>query len=329
MEPGFLRECLAATCRKRFGGEVQVSDLQPLTAGASAATWRFDLAEGGGTRPIILQLFAGGKQFFSALDKRTQGLVQQQANEAGILTPKVLFVLDDSDGLGKGFAMEFVAGETLGHRIVRDDRFEAARPVMARQCGSILGAIHAIDFERLDGLRNVEPSAMVQQLYDAHRSFGEDLPVFELAFQYLAHHAPQPEKSVLLHGDFRNGNLIVDETGIVAVLDWELAHIGDPHEDLAWLCVNAWRFGAIDKPVGGFGTRQDMYEAYESASDNAVDPGLVRYWEVFGALKWGVICQWFGEQFVSGEVRELERAAIGRRTSETELDLLDLLEGIG
>ena len=306
-----------------------MSDLRPLTAGASAATWRFDLAAGDGSKRIILQLFAGGSQFFSALDKRTQGLVQKQASEAGILTPEVLFVLEESDGLGEGFATAFVAGETLGYRIVRDDRFDVARPVMARQCGTILAAIHALDFEEPGPLSDQDPSGMVEQLYGAHRSFGEDLPVFELAFQYLAQNVPQIESRVFLHGDFRNGNLIVDETGIVAALDWEMAHIGDPHEDLAWLCVNSWRFGAIDKPVGGFGNREDLYEAYESAGGSPVDPEMVRYWEVFGALKWGVICQWFGEQFVSGEVRELERAAIGRRTSETEIDLLDLLEEIG
>lgn len=329
MEPGSFLRRLAAVCRKRFGKEARVSDLRPLTAGASAATWRFDLILGDGTTPIILQLFAGGSQFFSALDKRTQGLVQKHANEAGILTPEVLFVLDEGDRLGEGFATAFVAGETLGHRIVRDDRFKAARPLMAQQCGTVLAAIHALDPEEPGLVADVEPSGMVEQLYSTHRSFGEDLPVFDLAFQYLAQNAPQTENRVLLHGDFRNGNLIVDETGIVAALDWEMAHIGDPHEDLAWLCVNSWRYGVIDKPVGGFGNREDLYEAYESAGGSPVDPESIRYWEVFGALKWGVICQWFGEQFVSGEVRQLERAAIGRRTSETEIDLLDLLEGIG
>ena len=329
MEPGSFRQRLGEACRKRFGTEAKVSNLRPLTSGASAATWRFDLATHDGTRRIILQLFAGGSQFFSALDKRTQGLVQKQANEAGILTPEVLFVLEESDRLGEGFATAFVAGETLGHRIVRDDRFEAARPLMARQCGTILASIHALDLEESSRLTDVEPSGMVEQLYRSHRSFDEDLPVFDLAFQFLAQNAPQTKTRVFLHGDFRNGNMIVDETGIVAALDWEMAHIGDPHEDLAWLCVNSWRYGAIDKPVGGFGHREDLYEAYETAGGNPVDPEVVRYWEVFGVLKWGVICQWFGEQFVSGEVRELERAAIGRRTSETEIDLLDLLEDIG
>ena len=106
------------------------------------------------------------------------------------------------------------------------------------------------------------------------------------------------------------------------------ALLGDPLEDLGWLCMNAWRFGVIEKPVGGFGDRQALYDEYARASGHPVDPERVRFWEVFGALKWGLVCQWFARQFTSGEVRSIERAAIGRRVSEVEMDLLDLIEGI-
>jgi len=131
-----------------------------------------------------------------------------------------------------------------------------------------------------------------------------------------------------VHGDFRNGNFIVRETGIAYVLDWEVAHLGDPHEDLGWLCMNAWRFGRLDRPVGGFGSRSRLYEEYEKATGNPVQADRVHFWEIYGTLKWGVICQWFAHQYLSGEVRVLERAAIGRRVSETELDLLDLIEEV-
>ena len=323
-----LADGIMIACRKYLGDDVAISNLKPLTAGASAATWQFELAQANRHRPLILQLFAGGDRFFGALDKRTQAMLQGQAHRAGIPTPKVLFVLDEGDGLGDGFAMEYVAGETLGHRIVRDERFAAARASMAAQCGAILAGIHALDVAEFAGLPSAAPLEMVEQLYESHRSFGEDLPVFELAFRFLSDCVPELDKRTLVHGDFRNGNIVVDESGIVAVLDWELAHVGDLHEDLAWLCVNAWRFGNIDMPVGGFGDRQDLYDAYDRATGDRVDTERVRYWQVFGTLKWGVICQWFGDRFVSGDVREFERAVIGRRTSETELDLLDLLERV-
>jgi aminoglycoside phosphotransferase (APT) family kinase protein len=111
-----------------------------------------------------------------------------------------------------------------------------------------------------------------------------------------------------------------------AVLDWELAHAGDPMEDLGWICVNSWRFGAIDNPVGGFGSREDLYAGYEAAGGAPVDLKRAHFWEVLGTLRWGVICTMSGIALREGAATGLERAMIARRASETELDLLNLLE---
>jgi len=127
-----------------------------------------------------------------------------------------------------------------------------------------------------------------------------------------------------VHGDFRHGNFIIDPDGVRAVLDWELAHIGDPMEDLGWICVNSWRFGEIDKPVGGLGSREELFAGYEAAG-RRVDPARVMFWEVVGTLRWGVICCSMMQRFRSGPEHSLERAMIGRRSSETEIDLLRLL----
>jgi len=93
---------------------------------------------------------------------------------------------------------------------------------------------------------------------------GEPHPAFELALRWLAIYRPEPVASAVLHGDFRLDNLMVDETGLVAVLDWELAHVGDPVQDLAWLCVRSWRFGS-PLPAAGLGTREQLVEAYTAA----------------------------------------------------------------
>lgn len=328
MTPEELSPPLESACRKRHGPTAQVAALRALTAGASAATWCFDLSVEGASEPMIAQLFTGEQQFAAALDKRTQGEVQRCAFAAGIPTPRVDFILEPSDGLGDGFVSAFTAGETLGHRIVRDERFAPARRRMTGQCGTILANIHRMDLSDLPPLPAKSPAVMVGDLLVAFDAIGQCIPTFELAFQWLRERAAQDAGTSLVHGDFRNGNFIVDEAGIAQVLDWEMAHLGDPLEDLGWLCMNAWRFGAIDKPVGGFGSREELYAAYERAGGAAVDPEQVRFWEVFGTLKWGLVCQWFGQQFTSGEVRSIERAAIGRRVSEVALDLLDLIEGV-
>jgi aminoglycoside phosphotransferase (APT) family kinase protein len=130
-----------------------------------------------------------------------------------------------------------------------------------------------------------------------------------------------------VHGDFRNGNFIVGPEGIRAVLDWELAHLGDPVEDLGWFCVKSWRFGQADRIAGGFGSLPELLSAYTAAGGARVSEDEVRFWVVLGTVKWGVICAGQTLLHVNGIVRSVELAALGRRVAEMEWDLLDLLDG--
>lgn len=328
MDSATLGVRLTEAYRRRGMDGVHVEGLQRLSAGASAVTWRFDRVSAGGRETQIAQLFTGQHQFTAALDKRLQGEVQRAAHRCGVATPRVDMIFEPADGIGMGFVSAFMAGETLGQRIVRQPEFATARARLTAQCAATLAAIHRIDPAALPPLPADPPRQMLAQLRAAHDAFGVRLPVFELAFAWLDQRLPADHPRQLVHGDFRNGNFIVDAGGLVAVLDWEMAHFGDPLEDLGWMCLNAWRFGGIDQPVGGFGTRAELFRAYEAASGGPLDAGRVRFWEVYGALKWGIICQWFGNQFITGEVPVIERAAIGRRVAETELDLLDLIEGV-
>jgi aminoglycoside phosphotransferase (APT) family kinase protein len=240
-------------------------------------------------------------------------------------TPRVVYILAPEDGLGAGFFMQHVDGEALGGRIVRDETFAAVRPALARRCGEILARIHALPRAELD-LPAKDAGQVIDALERLHRSEDWPRPVFELALKWLKAHAPKDNKPSVVHGDFRNGNLLIGAGGVNAVLDWELAHIGDAMEDLGWICVNSWRFGAIDKPVGGFGDREDLYAGYESAG-GVVDRGRAHFWEVLGTLRWGVICTMSAIALKGEGPFTVERPIIARRASETELDLLSLLQG--
>ena len=144
---------------------------------------------------------------------------------------------------------------------------------------------------------------------------------------HLKRNAPPPVAPVLVHGDFRNGNLMIHpDDGLRAVLDWELAHIGDPAEDLGWICVNSWRFGAYDKPVGGFGQYEQLLEGYNAAGGRDISVERIQYWQMLGSMKWGIMCMTMYQSFATGADASIERAMIGRRTSETEIDLITLLE---
>jgi aminoglycoside phosphotransferase (APT) family kinase protein len=234
-------------------------------------------------------------------------------------------VLAQSDGLGRGFVCDYVAGETLGRRIVRDAAFADVRPGLAARCGRILARIHSLPAPALPLLMAVPP---LESLYATYSALNSRSAVFELAFRWLHRNAPDSSiRPRLVHGDFRNGNLIIGSDGVRAVLDWELTHIGDPAEDLGWMTVNSWRFGESAKPVGGFGSIEDLLEGYRCAGGDPTSPERVRYWQALGSLRWGVMCGKLSSQPNADEPITVERAMIGRRASEAEIDLLTLIAG--
>jgi len=321
-------EAVAELLRRRISGATEVRDLRRLSGGANQETWSFDTSIEGTNLPLILRRAPGGARNLAAnastLTLETEAKLIELAGRSGVPAPGIRCVLQPRDELGSGFLMDRIPGETIARKILRNDEFAEARPGLARQCGAILAAIHRVAADDLE--LAVSPArAQLDQyraLYDAYR---HPHPVFELAFRWLADAIPGEVPPGLVHGDFRNGNLVIGADGIRAVLDWELAHIGDPMEDLGWICVNSWRFGEIDRPVGGFGAREEMFAGYQAAGGGAVDPERVKWWETFGSLKWGIICMTMYQFFRGGVDRSVERAAIGRRCSETEIDLLNLI----
>ena len=301
----------------RVGADAIVG-LCRLSGGASRETWSFTAAG----RPLILQRTRGGGSLDGpSMAEEDELLVA--ATAVGVPVPPI--VVDASTCgpfLGEARITAHVDGEALGPRIVRGDAFASARAVLPAQCGRALAAIHSIDPATVPGLSPVEPLERLRaglDLLDEHR------PAFELALRWLRDHRPPARPPTVVHGDFRIGNLLVDpERGLEAILDWELAHLGDPLEDLGWLCVRAWRFGGAGE-VGGVGPLGDLLAAYADESGAPVAPEHVRWWIVVGTLTWGLICAVQARRHLDGHVRSVELATIGRRVVETEHDLLDLL----
>jgi aminoglycoside phosphotransferase (APT) family kinase protein len=201
---------------------------------------------------------------------------------------------------------------------------DPGRDRLLRQCAHALAAIHRADPDGI-GLAQTEQLAEWRERLDA---MGDTTATFEWAFRWLAANRPAPTPPRLVHGDFRMGNLIVNESGLAAVLDWELVHIGEVYEDLAWFCIRAWRFGAPEAlGAGGLGSVETFLCAYEVAAGVDLDRDTFRWWLTVATLRWGVICRFQAERHLSGQTPSVELAAIGRRVSETEWDVLDLLEG--
>jgi aminoglycoside phosphotransferase (APT) family kinase protein len=309
----------------RFDPQIKaVAHLTRLSAGATNETWSLDAVRDAGVDPLILRRSAVGRGP-GVLSLQAEAQVLSTVHGCDVPVPEVRYVLAPGDELGEGFLMERIAGATLPGKILRDPALAAVRSQLASQLGAIAAAIHAVDLSRLPQLPLLDAQRQVQHLHSQYQAQETPRPVFELAFRWLREHLPSATRAVLVHGDYRHGNLIVGAQGVHAVLDWELAHFGDPVEDLAWLCIPPWRFGELDKPVGGFGRREELLEAYESASGLSIDPARLEWWDVLGSLRWGVMCADMPKWLRSGRDTSIERALIARRASESELDLLRLL----
>lgn len=320
-------EALVASMRRRFGEHARVMGLERLSGGASQELWAFDVeAPREARQELILRRNPGGTvKRENAAGMETEARLIELAREAGAPAPAVAHVFAPDEGLGSGYVMARVPGETLARRILRDDQYAQARPRLAFQLGAAAARIHTIDPARAGPLRQTTVAGSLDGAYALYQANGGRRPVVEWAFRWLRDHRPSTESTpMVVHGDMRTGNIMVGSDGLRAVLDWEAVHLGDPMEDLAWICVPSWRFGEIDKPAGGFGAREDLWAGYESVSGRSVDRERAKWWEVMGTLRWGLSCAMMGQEFLAGE-RNVEKAAIGRRASETEIDLLGML----
>ena len=296
-----------------------------LSGGASRVTSAFDLETPSGVvRALILQQARGAVSAAGSADSpdiRVEAALLRVALQAGVPVPEVVGAGTD-DGLRPGWlVVERLEGETIPRRILRNDRFAAARPVLTDQAARALAAIHSIDPASVPGLPGADPLGHPLDLLDA---LHEVRPVLELGERWLTRSRPSVNERVVVHGDFRMGNFLVDGGGLRGVLDWELAHLGDPAEDIGWLCARAWRFGGPDR-VGGFGPLDQFLDTYALASGRAVDVDRVGWWEAYATVKWAVICLLQASAHLSGATRSVELAAIGRRVCESERDLLVLM----
>ena len=317
-----MKERLESVLRPVLGDDVTVENLRALTGGASRTTWAFDAVDDQ-RRALILRT---GPPDDVHAGMELEAAVQRRAAAAGAPVPHILAADNSPAALGNPYLIcDAIGGETIVRKIHRalDD---SSRERLLQQCAQALAAIHRAE---PDGIGLTEGDQLAEWR-DRLDQMGHTTATFEWAFRWLAANRPPASRRVLVHGDFRMGNLIVDESGLAAVLDWELVHIGEVYDDLAWFCIRAWRFGAPEHlGAGGLGSVENLLSAYEAAAGEQLARETFRWWLTLATLRWGVICRFQAERHLSGHTPSVELAAIGRRVGETEWDVLDLLEGGG
>ncbi|MBA2546726.1 MAG: phosphotransferase family protein [Solirubrobacterales bacterium] len=327
-----LAEGVRAALAKIAGfidGDTGELELSPIPGGASRETW---LVKGQGDPLCVLRRDPEGS--VSLVPMRQEFALLALAREAGVPVPEPI-AFEDAGGLfgSPGILMEFVDGTSVAPRILRKPEYESARDRVPAQLAEALARIHSIGPNGVEGILPTAPgdpvTARIEEWERQVDEIGEPLPAVELGLRWLRANAPEPVEPRLVHGDFRLGNFIVDTDGLAAVIDWELAHVGDPAEDIGWLCIRSWRFGNDDRTVAGLGDLDAFLAAYAAAGGSAVDPERVRYWEAFGNVKWAVICARQAADHRAGIRRSHELASLGRRICEPEWDLLQLIGAPG
>jgi aminoglycoside phosphotransferase (APT) family kinase protein len=290
-----------------------------LAGGASKEAWAVDTADG---RELLVRRAGGGVIHTGTLSLHDEFEVLQAARETGVRVPEPIAHLGLVDGR-QAFAMERVRGETIGRRIVQKDELEHARHALPLEMAEQLERIHAISVERVPFLVDDDP---IERFTSELDDVGEPHPAIELGLLWVRERLPRDREHVVVHGDFRLGNLAVDEDGLVAILDWEFAHVGDPVEDVAWPLVRAWRFGADARHLGGVGDVEPYLESYNELTGRDITLDELRVWEVFGNVKWAIGCLTQSRRHLNGQDRSVEYAVLGRMAAEMEYELLDLIE---
>ncbi|GMV42109.1 MAG: acyl-CoA dehydrogenase [Myxococcales bacterium] len=323
---GELRERIAAHLAAATGEDVEVTAVAPLAGGACQDNLRVDALIGGQARRLVLRSDTA-RPLPGSIDRATEAAVIGAAVAAGVRTPAARWVGRDLVRPGAtAYFMDWVSGEAIGRKIVRNHELVGARAVLPWQLAGNLAQVHSIGASELGDVLPVPADPVAGALAFVRAMLDEmaPRPALELAVRWLGEHPPESREVTLVHGDFRTGNFLVTPEGLSGILDWEFAHLGCPAEDLAWLCVRDWRFGVLRKPVGGFGERAPFLAAYEAASGRRVGGDLL-WWEILGNVRWAAGCVYQGERYLSGESSDLELLAIARRASEMEWEALRLM----
>ncbi len=321
-EASGLASALASRLEALWGTETTVTGIRPLSGGASRECWDIRVRTAGGAeRRLILLRDVGGRARYPDKKVAVEAAAMSAARTAGVPVAEIYDygAGDQHCALGQGYLlMERLDGETIPRRLLRDEAYAAVRPGLARRLGEVLARIHQVNPASVRGLPRVDALGQVTGLYQA---FAEPRPALEIGLCWLAGHRPAPAADTLVHGDFRTGNLMVGQDGLHGVLDWELAHRGDPGQDLGWLCTKAWRFGSAS-PAGGFGTRADLMAGYAAGGGTPPDEETQRWWELYGTVRWALLCRRQAERYLAGDEPSIELAVLGRRVCEQEWDIL-------
>ncbi|HEY8172279.1 MAG TPA: phosphotransferase family protein [Dehalococcoidia bacterium] len=321
-----VRECL--------GPAAQIGEPSILAGGAMHDSWAVDATIDGAIKELVVRVSPAGRVDHDKTRREFEVLRVTFAR--GIFCPQPIAVGECESGEDY-LVMARAPGDTNPRQLIGNPKFSATRANIIEQLAGNLELIHRVTAEDVAAAPGMRAPAAGEDPLRYERRVVEDAyrlqvlnphPAIEWAFRWIDRQIAsldQPKREhTLVHGDFRIGNMLYDEQGLTCILDWEGVHIGEPEEDLAWLCTRVWRFGKTELEAGGIASREIWLSAYERASGFAVNRERVAVWEVLQNIRWAEITMMQARAHLDGHTNNHELAAIGRRTAETELEILRL-----
>lgn len=315
------------------GLTTKITGAQSLAGGASRDSWAFSAEFSDGTQgQFVLRRDLPTTMNESALTRAQEFVLLHAAQAHGIKCPRVRWACEDPGPLGMPFfIMDYVTGISIGRRVITSPELESARSALPVQLAEQLALIHTLNWNTEDlgflarPQSNYPSREGVHEVYRLLDRLDAAVPALEYALRWCDLNAPAASRITFVHGDYRVGNLLVDADGLAAVIDWEFAHVGDPCEELGYLCLRDWRFGNDSLRVGGLSKRETFLQAYEGFSNTQIDRHSVDWWEVFGNVRWAAICLNQAERHLSGRESSVELASLGRRSLDMQAEALSLI----
>ncbi len=327
-----LRDKLERYITDQTGSAAKIERMTPLAGGASRDSWMVDIVLDGEPQRLVMRRDFPTSMNDNALTREQEFRLMQRAYESGVSVARMRWLCTDLDVLGLPFfIMDFVEGISIGRKVVQVPELAHARDVLPEQMAAQLAKIHTMQIDDLEFLQRprTDPiTHVIAETYTLLDNLGLHIPAFEFALRWAQRTAPDCTRVTFTHGDFRVGNLLVDPNGLTAVIDWEFAHVGDPREELGYVCMRDWRFGNDHLRMGGLSDRERFIRAYEAHSGVEIDRRAVDWWEVMGNIRWGIICLSQAERHLSGRDPSVELASLGRRSAEMQLEALRMIEQI-
>lgn len=306
-------------------------DCHIMSGGAIQENWSITPKDKNQTWGLVLRKNATTTLDTSS-DREQEFILLQQLHRFGITVPQPLYFSKKDNFLNSDFfIMHKVYGITEGHKLVRLSDVHQQTSIL-HAIGTQLAKIHQIEQDDLIEQRIPKPKQsnyleeLLADLITQIDALGRHQPVLEYAIAWMKQHRPTVDDLVLVHGDFRTGNIMVDGGQITGILDWEFTHWGDRREDIGWFSAKCWRFGQDQNLAGGIGAYKDFMQAYAAVADIYIPEFELKFWHILAHVRWAIIAMQQAHRNIGAAQPSLELALTDYLVPLLEKNILDLLE---